>query len=127
MERIKRSVKKFEKSYATNIRKTGVSINQLMLLAALVYMTDLPNLWRRAALVGGVIGIGFTVTWIHNKYLPFSAIYLGSNPQGVPAPVLPTVTSWITAMSAGPHAPVLAVYPQHSLSYNSIHLPQCCT
>src|SRR3546814_17653561 len=108
MERIKRSVKKFEKSYATNIRKTGVSINQLMLLAALVYMTDLPNLWSRAALVGGVIGIGFTVTWLHNKYLPFSAIYLGSKPKGGIATVRPNVTPWIIAMPAGTATAVLA-------------------
>lgn len=112
LERLKRSIRPFERSYATNIKRIGIGSSQLLLLAAFVYLPSLANLRDRAIFMVGVLAIIFVMNWLHSHYLPMAAIYLRKRPQGLFARVAPSVVSWLIALTAGAAATLLAGYLQ---------------
>jgi hypothetical protein len=60
----------------------------------------------------GVVAIVFGVNWLHNRFLPFAAIYLGQKPKGLLARVAPSAISWVIAATASLAAALLAAYLQ---------------
>jgi hypothetical protein len=112
LERLKRSVKPLERSYATNIKRIGVGFNQLLLLAAFVFLPSLANLRDRALFMVGIFVILIAMNWLHSRYLPNAAIYLRNRPQGILARVAPSFISWLIALTAGAAATLLAGYLQ---------------
>jgi hypothetical protein len=77
LERLKRDVHGFERAYATNVKRLGFGINQLLLFGVIVYLPSLDSLRDRTILMVGVIALMGAVTWLHNRFLPFAAVYLG--------------------------------------------------
>lgn len=112
LERLKRAVKPFERSYATNIKRIGIGFNQVLLLAAIVFLPSLKNLRDRATFMVGVFAILIAMNWLHSRYLPMAAIYLRKKPEGVLPRLAPSVISWIIALTAGAAATLLAGYLQ---------------
>ncbi len=112
LERLKRSIRPFERSYATNIRRIGIGFNQLLLLAAFVFLPSLANFRERAIFMVGVLAIIFVMNWLHSRYLPMAAIYLRKRPQGLFSRLAPSVVSWLIALTAGAAATLLAGYLQ---------------
>lgn len=112
LEKLKRSVRPLERVYTTNFKRLGFGINQFLLLSAIVYLPSLPTLRDRAILMAGVVAIVFGVTWLHNRFLPFAAIYLGQKPKGMLARIAPSAISWMIAVTAGIAATLLAAYLQ---------------
>lgn len=110
LERLKRDIKQYEKNYATNIKQFGVSINQILLLAAIVYLPSLATLSLRAQFMVGIIILIMFINYLHSKFLPFSAIYLSKRSAGRFSRVAPTFFSWLIAMSAGVFATLIAGY-----------------
>ena len=112
LERLKRSLKPFERSYATNIKRIGFGFNQVLLLASIVFLPSLVSLWDRAIFMVGILAILFAMNWLHSRYLPMAAIYLRKRPQGFWSRLAPNVVSWIIALTAGAAATLLAGYLQ---------------
>ena len=112
LERLKRRLKPFERSYATNIKRIGIGVTQILLLAAIVYLPSLTSLGDRTIFMIGVLAIIFGVNWLHSRYLPMAAIYLRRRPQGLLSRVAPSMLSWLLALTAGAAATLLAGYLQ---------------
>lgn len=112
LEKLKLSVKGLERKYATSLQKFGFGINQMLIAGAVVYLPSLPNLAARATLMVGVIMISWAVTWLHGRYLPFSALYLAEKTKGFWSRVLPSAFSWLIAVTSALAATLLATYLQ---------------
>ena len=110
LETLKRDLKSYERVYATNIVRYGVSINNLMILAAIVFLPSLNLLRDRVVLMAAVLILVMTVNWLHGKYLPFAAIYLQKKPTGIFRRIGPSVASWGISVTASAAAALLAAY-----------------
>lgn len=111
-EKLKAEISRFERFYATNFKKLNIGINQLLLVAAIVYLPSLAGLANRAILMTGVILIAAVVNLLHSRYLPHAQIYLSSRPEGLVSRIGPPVVSWLIAVTAGIAATLLAIYLQ---------------
>jgi hypothetical protein len=112
LEALKRDLKRFERTYATNFWRWGIGINQVMLLGAIAFLPTLGGLAQRVILLAGVIGLGWMVNRLHEKYIPLAVIHLRTKPPGLLDRIWPSVWSWLIALSAGAAATLLAVYLQ---------------
>jgi hypothetical protein len=74
LEKLKRSVRPFERTYTTNFKKLGFGINQLLLVGAIVFLPSLGSFRDRAIFMISVLALTFGVNWLHSRYLPFAAI-----------------------------------------------------
>ena len=111
-EKIKRRIHRHERTYATNYKKFGFGMNQLFLAGTVVFLPSLSTNLDRALLMAGVLFLSFAVRWLHERYLPFAAIYLDRKPVGLIERVGPSFLSWVIAVSAGVAATLLAAYLQ---------------
>ena len=112
LETLKRDIKSFERAYITNFKRWGIGINQMMLLGALTFLPSLNGLRERVILMGGVLGLIIAVNWLHTRYVPFAAIYLGPKKAGVLQRLWPSIASWVIGIVAAVIAAVLAAYLQ---------------
>lgn len=112
LEKLKHSVEPLERKYATSFKKFGFGINQLLFVGAIVYLPSLTSLGGRVVLMVGVLAIIGFVTWVHRRYLPFAALFLGNKPKGFFAKSLPSALSWIIAVTSAVAATLLATYLQ---------------
>jgi hypothetical protein len=119
LEKLKRSIRPFERAYTTNFKKLGFGINQLLLVGAIIFLPSLTSLRDRSILMVGVLALIFCVNWLHVRYLPFAAIYLGQKPTGLFARAAPSVISWVIAVTASVAATLLGAYLKGWLSLSS--------
>jgi hypothetical protein len=112
IEKLKRNIRPFERVYTTNFKRLGFGINEILLLAGIIYLPSLSNLRDRIVFMVGVILITLGVKWFHNRFLPLSAIYLRQKPKGLFARFAPSASSWIIAVTAGLAASLLGAYLQ---------------
>lgn len=119
LEKLKRSIRPLERSYTTNFKRLGFGINQLLVVGTIVFLPDLGSLRDRAILMGAVLALIFAVNWLHSRYLPFAAIYLGEKPTGILARMAPTAVSWFIAATASIAAALVAAYLQGWLAIPS--------
>lgn len=112
LEKLRRSISRFERTYATNVKKMGIGINQLLLIGAVVFLPSLGSLQDKAILMAAVLGLIGAVNWLHSRYIPFAAIYLGTKPTGLLSHMAPSVASWLISATAGIVATLLAAYLQ---------------
>jgi hypothetical protein len=109
-EKLKRDIKRFERVYAS--QAYGVTFNQVMLLCTLVYLPSLNSFRDRAVLMLGVLGLSYAVNWLHKRYLPHAAIYLGERKDGGLVRFLPSAASWVIGIMASVIATLLGAYLQ---------------
>lgn len=76
LETLKRDVRRYERSYVTSYKRWGIGINQLILLAVVIYLPSLASVWDRAILVGIVMAQIAAVNALHSRYLPLADIQL---------------------------------------------------
>jgi hypothetical protein len=112
LETLKRVLVKFERGYATNIKRLGIGINQFLLFGAIVFLPNLPDVKSRAILLGGAVVLTMIVNWAHTRFLPHSSILLEAKQRGWLLRLWPSVASWIIALTAGAAGTVLAAYLQ---------------
>ncbi|SEK54706.1 hypothetical protein SAMN05421666_1034 [Roseovarius nanhaiticus] len=109
LEKLKRHIQSLERTYATNFKKIGFGINQLLVFGAIVFLPSLNTLSDRAALMIGVILIVYGVNWLHRRFLPHVEIYLVPKAKGRLAA---NALSWIIALTSALAAALLAAYLQ---------------
>jgi hypothetical protein len=115
LETLKRDLKRYERTYITTFKRWGIGINQLMLLAAIVFLPSLGGLKERAILMVVVLGLIFGVDWLHSRYVPYAAIYLREKKQGWLGKAWPRVASWGIGIAATVIAGLAAAYLQGAL------------
>jgi hypothetical protein len=115
LETLKRDLKRYERTYITNFKRWGIGINQLMLLAAIVFLPSLGGLKDRAILMGVVLTLIFGVNWLHSRYVPYAAIHLREKKQGWLGKAWPRVASWGIGIMAAVIGTLAAAYLQGAL------------
>ena len=115
LETLKRDLKRYERTYITNFKKWGVGINQLILLAAIVFLPSLNGLKDRTILMGVVLALIFAVNWLHSRYVPYAAIYLRERKKGWLGKAWPRVVSWGIGIVAIVIGTLAAAYLQGAL------------
>ncbi|WP_341364915.1 hypothetical protein P8T57_06225 [Thalassospira sp. SN3W] len=93
LEKIKNDFKRYERSYATHFKKLNLGANQIIFAGALVYIPSLNNLGQRFIFFVSVFFITRLVTYLHTKYLPFTAIYLSEKSDSLIRRAFPSVVS----------------------------------
>jgi hypothetical protein len=109
-EKIKLAVKPFEKSYATNFNKFGVTLNQFALIFALAYLPSFSSAASRYIFVIWVLILLLFINYIHRKYLPFALFNFSEKRRGILARIWPSMLSWFIATMAALAASILAAY-----------------
>ncbi|MBX7459185.1 hypothetical protein K3152_13080 [Qipengyuania sp. 1NDH17] len=85
----------------TTYARWGISLNQLLLLVALILLPSFATLADRAIFMATGVVLLLAVTWLHSKYLPFAAIYLRKKKDGFVRKLGPSMISWISGIIAG--------------------------
>lgn len=115
LETLKRDLKGYERTYITNFKRWGIGINQLMLLAAIVFLPSLTGLQDRAILMAVVLALIFAVNWLHSRYVPYAAIYLREKKIGWFGKAWPRIASWGIGIVAAVIGTLAAAYLQGTL------------
>ena len=87
----------YERSYATNIKRFGFGVNQVLLVGTLIALPSLDTYLQRGALIAVLILTTWSITEFHKRYLPNATIWLvpkKSSPFGT------QVASWIASIIA---------------------------
>ncbi|MEE2690876.1 MAG: hypothetical protein VX640_04960 [Pseudomonadota bacterium] len=109
LEKLKREIKKLERFYATNYRKTGTNIVPLLFFSgAIIVLPNISTIWQRAVMMAGAISLIILLNFVHGKLLPLAVIYLSEKPKGLFAKISPEVISWALATTAGAAGALLA-------------------
>ncbi len=109
-EKLKREVRRFERAYTTKFKRLGFGINHLLVVASVIFLPSLASIESRVIFVIGIVLLIWAVSSLHNRYLPFAAIYLSEKPKGLLARVAPAIASWVIAVTASSAATVLGAY-----------------
>lgn len=112
LEKVKRNIQPFERTYTTHIRRLGFGINQVLFVGALIYLPSFVLLQDRVILMLGVVALIFAVDRLHKWFLPFAALRLYDRQQGIISLVGPSAVSWIIAFSSAVLAGLLGAYLQ---------------
>ncbi len=99
-EAIARSLRPFQKGLVTTYKKFGLTLNQVIFLAMLVVIPAIESLWQRAVFVLIVIVLLSVLYWLHSKFIPNAAIYLGAHEPTLFQRVWPSILSWVAAATA---------------------------
>ncbi|MGF1549848.1 MAG: hypothetical protein ACFBQW_04860 [Sphingomonadaceae bacterium] len=95
LETLKRTLKRYERTYVTTYARWGISLNQLLLLAALVLLPSFDTLQDRAIFMCTGLALLLAINWLHSRYLPYAAIHLRERDKGLLGKFGPSVLSWI--------------------------------
>jgi len=82
----------------------------LLLIVALVYSPSLDAFWKRIVFIAGVLAVIWGITSLHNRYLPFAAIYMGTKPKSLIRRVGPSMLSWAISLVGTVLAAVIGAY-----------------
>jgi hypothetical protein len=114
-ETLKRDLKRYERTYITNFKRWGIGINQVMLLAAIVFLPSLSGLKERVILMGIVLALVFGINSLHARYVPYAAIYLREKKTDWLGKAWPSVASWGIGIVATVIAGLAAAYLEGAL------------
>jgi hypothetical protein len=112
LETLKRDLKRYERTYVTSFKRWGIGINQVMILAAIVFLPSLSGLKDRTILMLIVLALVFAVNWLHSRYVPYAAIYLRQKKAGWVVKAWPRAASWGIGIVASIIAALAAAYLQ---------------
>lgn len=115
LEKLRRDLRRYERSYITSYKRWGIGINQLMLLAGIVFLPSLGGLKDRAILIGVILSLIYAVQWLHSRYVPYAAIYLRQKKQSWLGKAWPRVASWAIGIVAAVIGTLAAAYLQGAL------------
>ncbi|MBL4717442.1 MAG: hypothetical protein OSA41_04110 [Erythrobacter sp.] len=100
LETIKRSVEPYGRTYVTTYARWGISLNQFLLLTALVLLPSFETLRDRGIFMGTGLALLLGINWLHSKFLPFAAIHLKEKEEGWISKLGPSTISWASGILA---------------------------
>ena len=93
-------LQRYEKSLVTNIKKYGLGINQLIVMAMLVLFPEVETLWQRSIFAIVVAGIALAFFGAHRRFLPNLILYTSPRKPNALRRAWPSILSWIIAATA---------------------------
>lgn len=99
-EAIARMLRTFEKGLATNYRKFGLTLNQVIFWAMLVLIPTLQVLWQRGVFVVVVVLLLGFLYWLHSRFIPSAAVYLSEQEPTFFQRAWPSTLSWLLMATA---------------------------
>ncbi|MBO2621435.1 hypothetical protein [Shewanella algae] len=105
-ESIFQTLKPKQNSLVTTYRKYGLNLNGAIFFAMLIAIPDIEGWKSRAIFVVSVFLLLNFLLFIHNKYIPNTAIYLEQAKPGFFKRAWPSILSWVIAASSS----VVAAY-----------------
>ena len=99
-ETIARQLRRYEQSSATNIRRLGIGLNQLIAFGALVAIPEIAWPWLRIGFVAALIAIVAAFNWTHRRFLPNAVIHMAKPSPGILERAWPSILSWLMAATA---------------------------
>lgn len=109
-EKLKSEMKKYEKLYSSQLNVRGITVPRLFFVLAIIASPSIPTLQSRLIFFGIVIALLMASDWIHEKFFPFSTIFLGRKRSSKLGAVLMTILSWLITVTAGTISALLAAY-----------------
>jgi len=99
-EAIARMLRAFEKGLVTTYKKFGLTLNQIIFLAMLVLIPAIAVVWQRAVFVAFVVLLLGALFWLHSRFIPSAALYVGEHEATFFQRVWPSLLSWLIAATA---------------------------
>lgn len=99
-EAVARQLRQHEKSVVTNVRKWGLTVTQLGLLAMLLFAPEIHSLWRRGVFAGVVLALLLCIAILHKRYVPMAVIHMSPREPGAVEKVWPSFLSWFITVTA---------------------------
>lgn len=124
LETLKLDLKQFERSYVTNFKRWGISINQFLLIGAVILLPSFNSLLDRAIFMGAGLALIVGVNWLHSRYLPFAAIHLREKRKGILEQFGPSAASWVLGIVATVLAAFIGAYLIGWLEVPTVPRPQ---
>lgn len=90
-----RVLRKYENLTLEAVKRLGITLNQLILLAMLVAIPAIQSTWQRALFVIGVVLISLSLGWLHTRFLPNVTIYLSKAEPNAFARLWPSILSLV--------------------------------
>ncbi len=100
LESIARALSEYESALVTNYKKFGLSLNQSIFLAMLVFIPAIEKIWHRATFVVGVILLLQGLYWIHSKFIPILVVYPSHKTPTFLQRMWPSTISWLIAATS---------------------------
>jgi len=119
LETLKQDLKQYERSYITNFKRWGLSLNQFLLLGAIVLLPSFSSLGDRAIFMGAGLALIVGVNFLHSRYLSFAAIHLREKKKGLLKRFGPSAASWFLGIVATVIAALVGAYLQGWLALPS--------
>jgi hypothetical protein len=110
VEKFKRFIAPYERSYAINIRKLGFGINQILLFWALVFLPEVEDMWWRVGFLLSVLFVIYLNNQLHARYLPLATIVLGAPRSTFFGRISPSFLSWLLAVLSGVAVSIFSAY-----------------
>lgn len=112
VERLKRDILPYQRSYATNFQKFGFGVNQVFIFIVVALLPGIASLTGRVGAMLAVLGAVQFNNWFHARYIPFATIHLSARDPGLFSRIGPSVLSWIISASSGLAAALITAYLQ---------------
>ena len=90
----------YEKKLVTTYKKYGHGVNTLIFLAMLVLIPEIHTVIGRVEFVCGVSLLLVVFYWVHSRFIPNTYIFLDKPATNPFSTALPTILSWLSAVSA---------------------------
>ena len=108
-ETLARQLRRYERSLVTNVKKYGLGLNQLIVVAMVVFFPEVGSLWRRGVFAVVVVGLLLALVWAHRRFLPNVVVYTSPQKPSALERAWPSILSWVIAATAS-LAAALAYY-----------------
>lgn len=99
-EALARTLRRHEKGFVTTYRKFGLTLNQLIFFAMLVFIPAIASIQSRALFVGVVAALMAGLVHLHNRYIPNALLYLSAREPSTFERWKPALASWLIAATA---------------------------
>jgi hypothetical protein len=99
-EAIARMLRTFERGLVTTYKKFGLTLNQIIFWAMLILIPAIESLWQRSVFVAVVVLLLGGLFWLHRRFIPSAALYLGEQEPTVFQRMWPSILSWLVAATA---------------------------
>lgn len=99
-EALARTLRTHEKGFVTTYRKFGLTLNQLIFFAMLVFIPAIGSIQSRALFVGVVALLMIALFHLHNRYIPNALLYFGDREPSAFQRWKPAIGSWLIAATA---------------------------
>lgn len=99
-EAVARNLRHYQKPIVTNVKRWGVTFNQIVLVVMLLSAPEIPTLLRRLSFAAIVILLLALFTAAHKRWVPTAQVFMAQRTPGIFERAWPIILSWLIAATA---------------------------